>query len=539
MIHHYCTYFDHNYLPRALLMIESLRAQRAAFHLHVVCLSDLCVQLLRKLVMPEVSIIELESLERRYPDLLAVKAGDRTPIEYIFTMTPFMPSYCLEATPGLTEITYLDSDLYFYDDPQLVFDHIGSHSIAIIPHRFSPDQAEDRQYGEFNVGWITFRATPEGLRCLSDWQRDCLDWCYDRLEDDRFADQRYLDRWPQAYKDLKIVSLKGANVATYNVDNYAVIAHDGRFWCDEEPLIFYHFHSVVPEPDGTYFARFPAAHFHADGVVMRRLYRPYLARLLEKTHALHVRFAELANAPRLSRPGLKVFRPPLRGWPDDLVSQARALRALELRDHLGEADTLAKGAPRLAQVAEALRGARAGIDRLSVLDWGGGYGEYAWAARGLFPDLAIDYHIVEVATVCDYGGALFTDVTYHDRDETAFAHSYDVVLAIGSLQYAADWRGTVERLAKAARRFLIVMDLPVSSGAEGFTLTERPLGYMPQAVCLASIADAADLCERVAQVGLTLERDLVPWRLPPIRRGAIELTYRSFLFRRADSAACG
>jgi putative methyltransferase (TIGR04325 family) len=535
MIHHYCSYFDHNYLPRALLLIESLRAQRAAFHLHVVCLSDLCARLLRQLALPDVSIIELDALERRYPELLAVKAGDRTAIEYIFTVTPFMPAYCLETTPGLTEITYLDSDIYFYDDPQRVFDHIGPRSIAIIPHRFSPDHAEDRQYGEFNVGWITFRATDEGLRCLEDWRRDCLDWCYDRLEGDRFADQRYLDRWPHAYQDLKIVSLKGANVAPYNVDNYVVTERDGRFWCDDEPLIFYHFHSVVREPDDTYYARFPAAHLRADAVVMRRLYRPYLARLLEKTHALAARFAELADAPRLARPGLKVFRPALDGWSDDLVSQARALRALELHDHLGEPDVLAKGAPRLAHVAEALRRAAAETDRLSVLDWGGGYGEYAWAARSLFSDLAIDYHVVEVPTVCDYGSALFADVSYHDRADAALCRSYDVVLAIGSLQYAIDWRKTVDGLAKAARRFLIVMDLPVAPGAEGFTLTERPLSYMPQAVCLGSICDAADLCERVAQAGLILERDLAPWRLPPIQRGSIALTYRSFLFKRTEA----
>jgi len=533
MIHHYCSYFDHNYLPRALLMIESLRDQRAAFHLHVVCLSDLCVRLLRELALPEVSIIELAALERHYPELLTVKAGDRSPIEYIFTITPFMPAYCLETTPGLAEITYLDSDICFYDDPQRVFDHIGPSSIAIIPHRFSADHIEDRQYGEFNVGWITFRATAEGTQCLKDWQRDCLEWCYDRLEGDRFADQRYLDRWPQAYRDLKIVSLKGANVATYNVDNYAVTERDGRFWCDDESLIFYHFHSVVPEPDGTFRARFPAGHFHANAVVMRRLYRPYLARLLEKSYALGVRFAELADAPRLARPGMKVIRPPTGDWSDDLVSQARGLRALEFRDHLEEPDTLAKSAPRLAHVADALQRAAVEAGRLSVLDWGGGYGEYARAARHLLPGLMVDYHIVEIPTVCDYGGMLFSDVIYHDRDDAAISRSYDVVLAIGALQYAVDWRATVERLAKATRQFLIVMDMPVASGADDFTLTERPLSYLPQAVCLASIADAADLCDRVARAGLTLERDLVPWRLPPIQRGAIQLTYRSFLFSRA------
>jgi putative methyltransferase (TIGR04325 family) len=186
-----------------------------------------------------------------------------------------------------------------------------------------------------------------------------------------------------------------------------------------------------------------------------------------------------------------------------------------------------------------LKRAGAETNQLSVLDWGGGYGEYARAARRLLPDLAIDYHVVEVPTVCDYGGALFADVIYHDRDDAALDRAYDVVLAIGSLHYAVDCRETVERLAKAARRFLIVMDLPVASGAGDFTLTERPLAYMPEAVCLGSIVDAVALCDWVAEAGLTLERDLVPWRLPPIQRGPVQLTYRSFLFGRTNAAGGG
>ena len=528
MTHHYCAYFDHNYLPRALLMIESLRAQKAAFHLHALCLSDLCATLLRELALPEVSIIELASLEARYPELLAVKAGDRTPIEYIFTVTPFMPAYCLETTPGLDAITYLDSDLCFYDDPQRVFDHIGASSIAIIPHRFSPDQLEDRQYGEFNVGWITFRATAEGLRCLKDWQRDCLEWCYDRLDGDRYADQRYLDRWPARYRDLKIVTLKGANVANYNVDNYRVSQRDGRFWCDDEPLVFYHFHGVVPEPGDIYFARFPAKHFKEHAAVMRQLYRPYLARLLAGTHALKQRFGALADAPRLPRPGMKVFKPPISGWWDDLVSQARALRALAFREDAAPS----AGAERLALFAGALRQAADETGRLSVLDWGGGFGEYGVALRRLFPELVVDWHIVEVPAVCDYGRTLFDDVQFHETDEIALARGFDVALSAAALHCAVDWRTTLGRLASAARRCLILTDLPSAPGADGFTLTERPLPFMPDVVCLGGIVDADDLTRRAGQAGLTLERDLVP-ASAPIPLGPLQLVYRSLLFRRA------
>ena len=69
-MHHYCCYFDHNYLPRALLMIESLRARKAAFHLHALALSGLCAQLLEAMALPEVTVIPLAALESRYPELM-------------------------------------------------------------------------------------------------------------------------------------------------------------------------------------------------------------------------------------------------------------------------------------------------------------------------------------------------------------------------------------------------------------------------------------------------------------------------------------
>jgi putative methyltransferase (TIGR04325 family) len=215
------------------------------------------------------------------------------------------------------------------------------------------------------------------------------------------------------------------------------------------------------------------------------------------------------------------------------VSQARLRRALELRDRLADSAALAEAVPRISPVVEALNRAAAGGKRVSVLDWGGGYGQYAWAARHLLPGIEIDYHVVEVSTVFDYASALFSDVTYYDHDDAALARSYDVVLAIGSLHCSIDWRATADRLGAAARRFLLVMDLPSAQAADGLTLQERPLAYLPEAVCLGGIVDDKDLCARLSSAGLPLERDLVPWETDPIQIGPLRLTYRSFLFARA------
>ena len=532
MTRHYCTYFDHNYLPRALLLIESLRALRTDFHLHVVPLSALCARILEHLALPEVTVTDVASIEARYPELLSVK-GARAPIEYIFTLTPFMPTYWMETTPGLTEITYLDADLFFYADPELMFAHIGEHSIAIIPHRFSVDHLDDRIYGTFNVGWITYRATPEGLGCLADYQRDCLEWCYDRVEGDRYADQRYLDRWPARYRDLAIVQLKGANVAFYNADNYRFAERDGRFWCDDEPLIFYHYHGVYLQNDGSLFVQYPIRG-GAESVLVRRLYRPYLARLIAATESLRERFAELDAARQVLRPPRYSIPDPITSWAHDRLTRWRLRRALDLRARLaaGETDeSIRRFRPALDALAETAPPDRA----LSVLDWGGGFGECGWHARRLLPALALDHHVVELAVVCDHARGVCPEATFHD-DDAGLAQTYDVVLAIASLHHAEDWRAVVARLAGAARTFLVLLDVPTASGAAGLSLWERPLGDVPDAQFIGRIIDPTELSAAIAATGSWQVSEPPASNPEPIAVGSLRLQYRSLVCRRLDAA---
>ncbi len=528
MTRHYCTYFDHNYLPRALLLIESLRAQKADFHLHVVPLSDLCARILERLAFPEVTVASVAALEARYPALLTVKAS-RSPIEYIFTLTPFMPTYWLETTPGLTEITYLDADLYFYADPELMFDHIGDRSIAIIPHRFSVDHLDDRIYGEFNVGWITYRATQEGLRCLAEYQHDCLDWCYDRVEGDRYGDQRYLDRWPARYSDLMIVKLKGANVAFYNADNYRFEARGDDFRCDDEPLIFYHYHGVYLENDGSYFVQYPRIHGAAQATLVRELYRPYLARLVAATQNLRERFAELDAARQVLRPPRYSIPDPITSWAHDRLTRMRLRRALDERWRLeaGGADQEGK---RFHAVIDVLADA-ASDGKVSLLDWGGGFGECAWYARRRNPALALEHNVAEVGVVCDYARAVVPGPTFHD-DDAAFSRRYDVVAAVAALHYAEDWRGVIARLAAAAQKYLVLLDVPTAFGTTGLSLWQRPLDYAQEAQFIGRMIDAAELRGAIDAHGTWQVSELPASNPEPIPLGAITLQHRSFVFRR-------
>jgi len=105
-------------------------------------------------------------------------------------------------------------------------------------------------YGRFNVGWLTFRNDPVARACLQRWREQCLAWCFDRLEDGRFADQKYLDEWPERFGAVRVIQHKGANVGPWNVGRYELTQGDGSLKIGGDSLLFFHAHGFEPEAPG-------------------------------------------------------------------------------------------------------------------------------------------------------------------------------------------------------------------------------------------------------------------------------------------------
>jgi len=242
-MHHFCTYFDSNYLLRGLTLYRSLAATGIDFRLYVLCIDEAAHDAIGALGAENLLPIRLTEIEAWEPRLEQARAN-RSRIEYYFTLSPVLPLYVLEKWPETDVITYLDADLYFFHSPAALFDELGNGSIAVIEHRF-PDYLRDKEkFGRFNVQYESFRRDAEGLACLRRWADDCIDWCYDRLEGERYADQKYLDRWPERYPNLVVLQNPGAGVAPWNWARYRWEHSRDSFRVDGQPLVFYHFHGV-------------------------------------------------------------------------------------------------------------------------------------------------------------------------------------------------------------------------------------------------------------------------------------------------------
>jgi len=271
----FCTYFDSRYLTRGLALWESLTRHLGEVDLYTLCLDDAAYDALTALKLPGIHPLRLDDIEQGDDRLVAAKAT-RSKIEYYFTLSPMLPLYILRTNPGVDSVTYLDADLYFFGPIEPLFEELGGRSVAIIEHRFPPKLQDRLQYGKYNVGCLIFRNDPRGREVLDWWRERCLEWCYDRVEAERFADQKYLDRWLALF-DVAVLQHRGANVAPWNLAGSRLEERGGDVIVDGDPLLFYHFHNLKRWSTSVWQIGVVSYGVRPTSILRDRLYRPYIA----------------------------------------------------------------------------------------------------------------------------------------------------------------------------------------------------------------------------------------------------------------------
>jgi hypothetical protein len=240
---HFCTYFDHHYLPRGIVLLESLHLHYPKAYIHVLCLSDRCRAAMEKLSLYFVHPISLHELEKVDIELFKVRPTRRLH-EYYFTITPCLLRNLLTEGDDIDEITYLDADMMFFSSPEPLFDEDETASVIITPHRFPQSYNDLERYGKYNISWLTFRNSVDGLECLEWYRKSCLEWCYDTVEETRFADQKYLDVFPEKFSGVHVMRHQGGGVAPWNVRDSFFTRSRNAVIVNGEPLIFYHAHML-------------------------------------------------------------------------------------------------------------------------------------------------------------------------------------------------------------------------------------------------------------------------------------------------------
>jgi hypothetical protein len=291
-MNYFCTYCDQGYAARLLCLYESLRAQNESFRLLVLCFDVETANVVTAVKDPGFVAIPLDELLRSDPDYAAVRAK-RTKVEFYFTATPVLVRYCLQLETGAAQMTYLDSDLYFFGPPSAVFSEQNGASAGIVAHRFPDSLAERLKYGTYNVAWVSFRRDCDGLACLEWWRERCLEWCHDFLDAGRFADQGYLDEFPRRFNNVRVIAHPGVNAAPWNMHEVRVSGVPHRVLVNEQPLLFYHFQGVREIAAGWFEPGLRAYQTPLGAPLRELIYLPYLQHLMASQKRLRVQHGML------------------------------------------------------------------------------------------------------------------------------------------------------------------------------------------------------------------------------------------------------
>lgn len=286
----FCTLYNSNYAAKGLAMYWSLKRVCPEFRLFVFAFDDMLAEILEKMALPNVMVITLAEFEDE--ELLRVKPT-RSVAEYCWTCTASTILYCLNHYK-IDHCTYIDSDLYFYANPQIMLDELGDDDILITPHWFAPNEDISYRVGKYCVQFVTVKNTPNAIRIISEWRKDCLNWCYSQYEDGKMGDQMYLDKWPEKYKGVHVSQNRGGGVAPWNMLQYDFIQHNENITCrlkdrgSEYRLVFYHYHACCSTRKG-YIRQlyYEPTSYVWESNVWKILFKPYAQKLVEAYKTIH------------------------------------------------------------------------------------------------------------------------------------------------------------------------------------------------------------------------------------------------------------
>jgi len=312
----FCTLFDINYINHGLTMYESLKRHCEDFHLYVFAFCDKSYNLLKKLNLEKVTVISLKEFEDE--ELLKVKPT-RSKGEYCWTCTSSTILYCLKNF-NLENCTYLDADLYFYDNPKILIDEMEANqkTVLITEHRYTPRHDASKTSGKYCVQFMTFKNEPKALEVLNWWRNSCIEWCYARYEDGKFGDQKYLDDWLTRFDCIHSLENLGGGVGPWNIQQYDFKQKNKKIYLikksdkSKTPVIFFHMEVVKVQSDG-FIANDRPDLYDIPYKYGKLFYKNYMKSLIKTNTELRKISPDLTEV-KMPKPNFKAQKRQLRRW---------------------------------------------------------------------------------------------------------------------------------------------------------------------------------------------------------------------------------
>jgi Nucleotide-diphospho-sugar transferase len=244
----YCTIITKSRLYQFLALIVSLNKVRAGqFRFFVLCVDEENYNLLKKLNWSNVEVLQDKELDK---SVLALKK-ERKIHEYCWTLKAIFLETVLNKYPEVMRVTFMDSDLYFWEDPELIFKAQPTCSVLLSrEEKYNPVWRPNfikrvkKVTGEYNSGFISFRRDEMGMACLKWWKEKTIEACKIDPLKGIFGDQKYLNEMPQLFTNICDISTAGVNIGPWNYLKYTFYKKNDHVFVGPSKLIFYHFSGV-------------------------------------------------------------------------------------------------------------------------------------------------------------------------------------------------------------------------------------------------------------------------------------------------------
>ena len=248
------TSFNYAYLPRARVLVESVRLAHPEWQIYAVLVDEL----------PDAG--DSTALDDLFDSVLTLADLDIPRVKswmfkhnVVEACTAVKGHAMLKLMQSFDKVIYLDPDIAIFHPLTELEDLLDTWSIVLTPHQLEPNHSEmaildneltSLRYGIFNLGFIAVRKDEEGLRFAAWWAAHLYRACYDDVANGIFTDQKYCDLVPALFKSVHVHRDPGYNVASWNLSNRRLlVTRSGSIEVNGSPLGFYHFTKIDGDGD--------------------------------------------------------------------------------------------------------------------------------------------------------------------------------------------------------------------------------------------------------------------------------------------------
>jgi hypothetical protein len=191
------TISDSNYLIKGLTLYESIKEKTENFVLHYLCIDEQSFEKLSKFESETLKVYNCKKLLEDDKILNSLKINNYR--YFCWSLASYFTNWLMKKNNY--PICYIDSDILFHKDVNLLYQNFINFDVGIFRHR---QFSLEKNYAEgwFNVGVVYFNNTEKG--------KFILNWWADAVQNKKYpylatcGDQRYLDEFPKLTDNIFI-----------------------------------------------------------------------------------------------------------------------------------------------------------------------------------------------------------------------------------------------------------------------------------------------------------------------------------------------